>query len=294
MIVLSIKKSLAEIENRRKETMLEFKTEKVTDRITRIYAFCTELMYLVEGDKKAALIDTGSGFGSLKAAVDKLTDKPVVVLLTHGHTDHAMGSLEFSDVYLNLEDRYIYEPHGDSAFRHEGMSLAEDVTIMEEDYIETAPFSLYKDMKGGDTFDLGGVTIEIYACPGHTKGSVVMLIKEERALILGDACNEFTFLFENYSLPIEEYEDNLKALKQHVEGKYDIALASHGDGKLPLDIINGVIALCEDIKIGNVDDLPLTFRGNSGLIAKAMGPDGRVDGGHGNIVYNKQNIWKNA
>lgn len=272
--------------------MLEFKTEKVTDRITRIYAFCTELMYLVEGDERTALLDTGSGFGSLKAAVDKLTDKPVTVLLTHGHTDHAMGSLEFSDVYLNLEDEYIYHPHGDRDFRHEGMSLAEDVSIAEEDYIETAPFSLYKDLKDGDSFDLGGVTIEIYGCPGHTKGSVVMLIKEERALLLGDSCNELTFLFEDYSLPIEAYEESLKKLKLQVEGKYDIVLASHGDGKLDLDIIDSVIALCEDIKNGNVDDVPLTFRGHSGLIAKAMGPDGRVDGGHGNIVYSKENIWK--
>ena len=271
--------------------MLEFKTEKVTDRITRIYAFCTELIYLVEGEERAALLDTGSGFGSLKAAVDKLTDKPVTVLLTHGHTDHAMGSLEFSDVYLNLEDEYIYHPHGDRAFRHEGMSLAEDVVITEENYIETAPFSLYNDMKGGDSFDLGGVTIEIYDCPGHTRGSVVMLIKEERALLLGDACNGFTFLFQDYSLPIETYEENLKKLKPQVEGKYDIVLSSHGDGRLDLDIIDSMILLCEDIKHGNVDDVPMTFRGDSGLIAKAMEPDGRVDGGHGNIVYNKENIW---
>ncbi len=272
--------------------MLEFKTEKVTERITRIYAFCTELMYLVEGEERAALLDTGSGFGSLKTAVDKLTNKPVSVLLTHGHTDHAMGSLEFSDVYMNPEDEYIYLPHGESAFRHEGMSMADGVVIAEEDYIETAPFSHYKALKHGDTFDLGGVTIEIYACPGHTRSSVAMLVREERALLLGDSCNGFTFMFEDYSLPIEEYEENLALLKSQVEGKYDIVLASHGDGKLETDILDGVIAVCEDIRSGNTDDVPLTFRGNSGLIAKAMGPSGRLDGGHGNIVYHKKRIWK--
>ena len=71
--------------------MVKFRTEKVTERVTRIYAICTELMYLVEGDEKAVLIDTGSGFGSLKAKVDSLTDKPLIVLLPHGQTDHAMG-----------------------------------------------------------------------------------------------------------------------------------------------------------------------------------------------------------
>ena len=35
-------------------------------------------MYLVEGTEKAALIDTGSGIGSLKACVEQLTDKPVL------------------------------------------------------------------------------------------------------------------------------------------------------------------------------------------------------------------------
>lgn len=83
---------------------LVFKTEKVTERITRIYAFATELMYLVEGTEKAVLIDTGSGIGSLKACVEQLTDKPVVVLVTHGHVDHAMGAAEIEDVIQVCED----------------------------------------------------------------------------------------------------------------------------------------------------------------------------------------------
>ena len=69
------------------------------------------MMYLVEGDKKAALIDTGSGLGSLKPVVERLTDKPVTVLLTHGHVDHAMGAAEFSDVYMSRKDDYIFRDH---------------------------------------------------------------------------------------------------------------------------------------------------------------------------------------
>ncbi|MCD7746542.1 MAG: MBL fold metallo-hydrolase [Lachnospiraceae bacterium] len=274
--------------------MITFRTEKVTGRVTRIYAVCTELCYLVEGDDRAALIDTGSGFGSLRQVVDQLTDKPLIVLLTHGHTDHAMGCGEFMDCdkYLSHVDEYIYDLHGDDKFRHEGMALAEDgVVVTEEDYIPTIPFSSYRDLKEGDRFDLGGESIEIYELPGHTKGSVVMLLKNERMLLLGDACNGFTFMHENHSISIEHYEENLKKVKEKVAGKYDRILLSHGNGEAPLDIIDGVIGVCEDIKVGNTDDLPMEFRGKKGWIAKAMGPNGRIDGGTGNIVYSKEQIW---
>ncbi|MDE7283325.1 MAG: MBL fold metallo-hydrolase, partial [Lachnospiraceae bacterium] len=86
-------------------TELNFRTEKVSERITRIYAFSSELMYLVEGDNEAALIDSGSGIGFVRPLVEKLTDKPLKVLLTHGHVDHAMGASEFpaESVYISQE-----------------------------------------------------------------------------------------------------------------------------------------------------------------------------------------------
>ena len=272
--------------------MLTFRTEKISPRITRIFAFATELMYLVEGDEKAALLDTGSGLGSLKACVESLTDRPVVVLLTHGHTDHAMGAGEFDDVYMNHEDDYIYVPHADPAFRRDGFDTLTDGLVYEaSDIIPAAPLSSIQDLKEGDSFDLGGVHIDLYACPGHTRGSLVMLIREERMILLGDACNSFTFMHEAYSTTIAEYEKSLRRLEPLVEGQYDTVLLSHGDGRGHKEMIADVIRVCGDIRSGNTDDVPMAFRGAKGLIAKAMGPDGqRLDGGKGNIVYSKDRV----
>jgi glyoxylase-like metal-dependent hydrolase (beta-lactamase superfamily II) len=265
----------------------EFRTEKVSDRITRIYAFSSELMYLVEGDERAALLDSGSGIGFVRPLVEKLTDKPVVVLLTHGHVDHAMGASEFppENVYINKEDAYIYNgEHGTYEFRKAGLFLMEegaDEVVPEEDFTPLVPIDAYNDLKEGDKFDLGGISIEMFACPGHTKGSLVMLIPEERTVLLGDACNGFTFVFEDYSLPLAEYQQSLIRLNTILEGRYDTVLASHGDGRSVPEIISENIALCDVILEGKDDKKPMEFRGNHGMIANT-----KAEPGHGNIVYN--------
>ena len=269
-----------------------FQTERVSDRITRIYAFASELMYLVEGDERAALLDTGSGVGFVRPVVEQLTGKPIVVLLTHGHVDHAMGASEFpaEDVYINQEDAYIYKDHGTYEFRQSGLFLMGpegEAVVPEEDFTPLVPITAYNDLKEGDRFDLGGISVEMYACPGHTKGSLVMLIPEERMLLLGDSCNGFTFIFENYSSSVEEYQATLIRLEQLLEGKYDTVLVSHGDGRADINIIRENIDLCQKILDGTADKAPMVFRGNHGLIANT-----KAKPGHGNIVYNPDNIRK--
>ena len=60
-----------------------FKSERVSERITRIRGIAGELMYLVEGTEEAFLIDTGVGIGNLKKFLKTLTDKKVTVLQPH-------------------------------------------------------------------------------------------------------------------------------------------------------------------------------------------------------------------
>lgn len=273
--------------------MLKLKTEKISKRVTRIFAFTSELMYLVEGDEKAALLDTGSGLGSLSECVKELTDKPVIVLITHGHVDHALGAAEFSEVYMNRNDDYIFNQHVDMAFRKAYLSsVPPEIKFTDADIVPPLNVESFSNIRGGDSFDLGGVTVDVYDCPGHTRGSVVFLIREERSLLLGDACNPFTFMFDDYSTTITEYEKSLHKLLNEVKGKYDTVFLSHGDGNGHKDMIEGVIKVCEDIRSGNTEDIPFTFMGRSGgFIAKAVDSQNvRIDGGIGNIIYNKDRI----
>ena len=78
-----------------------YSAEKLNTHMTAIRSLTGEIMYLIEGEEKAVLVDTCLGVGHLRKFVETLTEKPITVILTHGHVDHALGAPEFDEVYMN-------------------------------------------------------------------------------------------------------------------------------------------------------------------------------------------------
>lgn len=54
---------------------------------------------------------------------------------------------------------------------------------MEEILTPKPDIKKMKDLKDGDVFNLGGMTVEVYALPGHTPGTMTVLFKEDRILL---------------------------------------------------------------------------------------------------------------
>ncbi len=270
-----------------------YKSEKINETMTAIRSMTGEIMYLVEGKEKAVLVDTCLGVGHLRKFVENLTDKPITVLLTHGHVDHALGAPEFDEVYMNSADIEVYEKMSplEERIGYIQANLGGNLpAFTEDDYVKPTPAD-FKELKDGQSFDLGGVHIEVYALPGHTHGTMVMLIPEERALILGDACNNSTFLFDENSLSVNEYRENLIQVKEKLEGRYDTTYLCHHVMTASKDMIAHVIEVCDDILDGKADDIPFEFMGHHAFVAKKANERfERVDGGEGNIIYDKEKL----
>ena len=128
-----------------------YQVEPLFPGLTRIWDVARTAMYLVEGADRAVLIDTGVGLKGLKELVDGLTDKPLTILLTHGHVDHAMGAAEFEEVYMNHADDYIYVQHADMGFRRDGLFLCPQ-KVEEGEIIPAKELSEIKQMSGGEIF----------------------------------------------------------------------------------------------------------------------------------------------
>lgn len=275
-------------------TKLEyFKSVKISKDITRIFGPTGEIMYLVEGDNRAALIDTGTGVGDLREYVGQLTNKQIIVILTHGHVDHASGAPNFDEVYMNHADDEVYKEHSDLEMRKGFVKVQykDFDKIIDSDYVKPKCPSVYKDLKDGAVFELGGITLEVYDAAGHTPGQMAILFKEQRILMTGDAANQATFLFDKNSLGITSYEKSMKDLVSKTDGKFDKIFLSHETGDAPKELLSNIIQLCEDIKAEKADDVPFDFMSQRAYIAKKANENfERIDGGFGNIIYSKEKV----
>lgn len=272
-----------------------YTAQKISEHVTQITSLTNEFLYLIEGEQEAALIDTCLGVGNLREFVESLTSKPITVILTHGHVDHAMGAPEFDRVYMNSADNHVFMEHKELEVRKEyiAMALGDRMPKLEdEDFVHVINPN-FIELKEGDCFDLGGIQLEMYAAGGHTPGTMAILIVEERTLILGDACNHSTFLFDKNSYSVEKYRASMEQLNALTQGKYDRVYLCHHEAVAPSEILDQIIILCNDIMKRETDDVPFEFMGQRSYFAKAVGKDlKRIDGGIGNIIYDVDKIFE--
>ncbi len=263
-----------------------FTHERLNDHIIRIRDICGTFLYLVTGDEKAVLLDTGDGFGDLRSYVESLTDLPVTVILTHGHLDHACGAIHFKDcdIWMNPDDAPVYEAHTKIEYRrkfHEKKPEVSSIPLTDYDPAYTGELLSLHD---GQRFDLGNVHITMVSVKGHTPGMMCALIEEDRVMLFGDACGVFVLLFDEYSSTVSEYRESLLHLKKY-EDRYDRIIRNHGTGESPKELLDNVIECCDLILAGKDDHEPVEFNGMHLHLAKAMNNGERLDGRQGNIAY---------
>ena len=102
---------------------------------------------------------------------------------------------------------------------------------------------------------------------------------EERMILLGDACNSFTFMFEDYSTSIEMYKKSLIFCGKNSKRNMILFLLRMGTEKAVRKLLTIISGFVEKIMGGTSDRVPMEFQGYHGLIADKEAAPGR-----GNIV----------
>lgn len=272
--------------------MVVFESERVTSHIVRIRAKGTGVcQYLIEGDDRALLVDTGYGIGDLRSYVEQLTDKPYEVVITHGHVDHASGAAQFDKVYMSFADLPVARERTAFAARHQSLAGKSDLDkVPESEWIEPKVDG-YLPLEEGQMFHLGNLDIETIHVPGHTPGMMVLLDIQERIAFFGDACGVFTMLLRSEASSVHEFRQSLAHLKEH-EARYDRVLRQHGTCESDKAVLEENMDICDEVLSGEDDHIPFEWLGIKGYLAKRVdtATGSRIDGGTGNLAYRADNI----
>ena len=187
---------------------------EVEPRIVRFKDPFGYLGHLVLGDERALLVDTMSGHGDVRAAVRAVTDLLVTAVATHSHYDHIMGAYRFGELWLE-------ESEAARMGREEARATRAHVDALERGILDgSEPWSLaqctrpcVRFLEEGQVFDLGGVTLEVVALPGHTRGSMGFLARELGVLFTGDAVTPIMTIFFEESASLDTYRETLAKMQ---------------------------------------------------------------------------------
>jgi glyoxylase-like metal-dependent hydrolase (beta-lactamase superfamily II) len=151
------------------------------------------IVNLIIGEQKAALIDTGCGIGNLRKAVAEVTDKPVIAINTHTHSDHLGCNAQFDEIAMFDHPRS--HQVSEKGIPHQVLQaelLAENLVVgswprgFDPSNFAVPPFKVSHWLKQGDRLNLGGCDLEVIHTPGEAPDHICLLDRADRILCCGD------------------------------------------------------------------------------------------------------------
>ncbi len=185
--------------------------------------FCT----LLVGNTRALLLDTGYGLFDVQTFIKTLTTLPLTVLLSHGHHDHACGAAWFENAWISKADMEVCRYYTRPEQRLRILDQAEKKGLLPKSFDKDAYASAgcgNLTAWEGDTIDLGGMTARILPMPGHTPGSLGIILMPHRLLLAGDNWNPTTWVFFPECEKMSTYVQTMQGL---LELPYEHVLAPH-------------------------------------------------------------------
>mgnify|MGYP002475653792 CR=1 FL=1 len=165
-------------------------------------------IYVLEGTEKALVIDCDHIIKNFKDLIQKVTKKPFVLALSHGHIGHVGSINEFETIYMNKKDQNLI-PNNKGKI---------------------------EDIHHGYKFDLGDREIEVFDMEGHTEGSIGFLDKKGKFIVAGDAIGHNVIWMHITKVPLESLIGTLQYLISIKDQWTELYTGHFNEPNRPLDL----------------------------------------------------------
>lgn len=261
--------------------MRQLPVKEICDGVYLLDEFSGTNCYLVVGNKKALLIDCGTGVADLKGTVESITSLPLEVIATHCHVDHVGGAGAFEKIYIHYADlafinKFQFSVPMRKAFTFGAghmKSQGVKVSDVKKGEYKTKIIPIDESFR----LDLGGKEIRIKHTPGHTKGSIAIIDETDKIIFSGDNVCDALWLHLPGSTSIEEWLPSAEWLYSMSED-YRI-FWGHRDAELTGEYILQVISWGKEI---------LALSKKNAFLSRVKQYPERSDG----IVYRTGKVFK--
>jgi glyoxylase-like metal-dependent hydrolase (beta-lactamase superfamily II) len=215
------------------------------------------ISYLIVGQKRALLFDTGMGISNIRKLAEGLTSLPLNVLNSHTHNDHVGDNWRFSKQEIYGMDTPFTRANARGSRADAQAEIAPDqlcgplpATFDATSY-STRPFQIGHWLHDGDKIDVGGRVLQVIAAPGHTPDSIALLDRQNGLLFTGDTYYPGPIFLYRPETDLDAYETTLARLSG-MSPQLKLLLPAHNVPVAdPLDL-RRVLAAFREVRAGKI------------------------------------------
>lgn len=184
--------------------------------------------YLILGQSRALLFDTGPGVRDISTVTHSLTQLPVTVMSSHPHYDHIGNNFRFDRV------AWVRVPSIESEVINDEFqpTFARGFTTR-----TIPPFEISEWLQPEQEIDLGQRRLRVFHVPGHEEGSFALLDADRQQLFTGDFIYPGWLVAFAPTSDLRQYLHSVHYLISHTSGNETIygahAVAEHPSPALP-------------------------------------------------------------
>jgi glyoxylase-like metal-dependent hydrolase (beta-lactamase superfamily II) len=257
---------------------------QIDSRIHRIEEGGYVAFFVVQGDQRTAIIDTGLGLIDPMPLLSPLVQSDPLIINTHVHPDHSngnrwmnapttMGRIEWEEHGKKWNSNTHRIPDGgwcpsqmvlDTSY---GQDLPEAFDPVKYDRLVAEgipePTDLYDD---GDVIDLGGVRLEVIHTPAHTRGHICLLEPETGWLIAGDCLAKGPPVWLHLKCRAEP--DQMVATYQRLidaSDRFSGLLPAHGEAEVDPAFLRAFAEGVQQAQSGQVSGREVNVVGSPGI-----------------------------
>ena len=213
------------------------------------------ISYLIVGDKRALLFDTGMGISDIKAITEELTKLPIVVVNSHTHDDHVGGNWQFDTIYGVDTDFTRTNTKGSREDAQAEIAPDQICGVLPKEFdakaYSTKPWTIASYIKEGDEISLGERKIQVIATPGHTPDAISLWDRANGLLFTGDTYYPAPIWLFRPETNFDAYDKSIRRLAA-LAPQVKLVLGAHNVPVAPPSVLPRLVPAFEAVRAGKV------------------------------------------